>query len=174
MSLDKTDKSIIVSSDLINDPDCFFITGLPADGKPYSFGMHTNTGISGGTGPMGTIESRVIDIPIPRSRKAQLFHRAGFLIKASFLLLSLIIFYLLPVQENRITVRLLLSALTLLAGGISTMIFYLIVKVKPKFFHAKHYPLVEKYRSKEYKRGPHPMFSTTPVGVISWLLRLLL
>ena len=63
---------------------------------------------------------------------------------------------------------------TLLAGGISTMIFYLIVKVKPKFFHAKHYPLVEKYRSKEYKRGPHPMFSTTPVGVISWLLRLLL
>ncbi len=67
--------------------------GLLADGKPYSSECTRITGISGGTGPMGTIRSRVIDIPIPRSRKAQSFHRAGFLIKASFVLLSLLVFY---------------------------------------------------------------------------------
>jgi hypothetical protein len=44
------------------------------------------------------------------------------------------------VEGNRITTRLLLSALTLLAGVSPTMVFYLSVKVKPKFFHAKTLP----------------------------------
>lgn len=173
MSFKNTDEGVITSRDLINDPDCFFIPGLLADGKPYSFGMHVNTGISGGTGPMGTIRSRVIDIPIPRSRKAQSFHRTGFLIKAIFFVLSIIVFYLVPADRNGLIIRLFLSALTLLAGGVVTMVFYLNVKVKSRFFHAKHFPLVEKYRLKGYKRGPHPMFSTTPVGIIAWLLRLI-
>ncbi|MFZ2340646.1 MAG: hypothetical protein WAW07_13105 [Bacteroidales bacterium] len=173
MGPENTDESIIRSFDIINDPDCFFIPGLKADGAPLSFGMHTNTGISGGIGPMGTIRSRFIDIPIPRSRKAQSFHFTGLLIKATFLVLSIIVFYFIPVPENKIVTRLLLSALTLLAGGFFTMVFYRIVKVKSKFFHAKHFRLVDKYRSKGYKRGPHPMFSTTPVGIIAWLLRLL-
>lgn len=160
--------------DFIRDLDCFFIPGLKADGKPYSYPMHRNTGISGGVGPMGSIRSRIIDIPIPRSSKARSFHLTGFLIKAVFLVLSIIVFYLIPVAENKIITRLFFSSLTLLAGGASTMIYYRIVRVKSGFFHAKHYSLVEKYRSKGYIRGPHPMFSTTPVGIIAWLLRLLL
>lgn len=174
MSPGSEDGIIIESTDPLSDPDCFFIPGLKADGTPYSYGMHINTGISGGIGPMGTIRSGVVDIPIPRSRKAQLFHRTGFLIKAIFLILSIVVFCFMPVEGNKIIIRLLLSTLTLLAGGIATMIFYLTVKVKPGFFHAKHYPLVEMYRSKGYKRGSHPMFSTTPAGMISWLLRLIL
>jgi len=173
VSSENTDKSVITSRDLINDPDCFFIPGLLADGKPYSFGMHTNTGISGGPGPTGTIRSRVIDIPVPRSRKAQSFHRTGFLIKAVFFILSITVFFLVPGEGNRLLFRFFLSVLTLLAGGAVTMAFYLNVKVKSRFFHAKHYPLAEKYRSKGYIRGPHPMFSTTPVGIIAWLIRLL-
>ena len=173
MSSKNTYESVITCRDFINNPDCFFIPGLLADGKPYSFGMHANTGISGGPGPLGTIRSRVIDIHIPRSRKAQLFHRTGFLIKVVFFVLSIIVFYLVPVDDKRLIIKLFLSALTLLAGGVVTMVFYQNVKVKSRFFHAKHFPLVEKYRSKGYKRGPHPMFSSTPVGIIAWLLRIL-
>lgn len=173
MDLEKTDESIIRSLDIIDDPDCFFIPGLKADGKPYSYPMHRNTGISGGVGPMGSIRSRIIDIPIPRSSKARSFHLTGFLIKATFFVLSILVFYLIPVPENKIITRLFFCSLTLLAGGAVTMIFYRIVRVKSGFFHAKNYSLVEKYRSKGYVRGPHPMFSTTPVGIVAWLLRLL-
>jgi hypothetical protein len=169
----ETELSFAENVEGANDPDCFFIPGLMADGAPYSYGMHRNTGISGGVGPMGSIRSGVVNIPIPRSRKAQSFHLTGLLIKTIFVILSILVFYLIPVEGNRIMTRLFLTALTLLAGGIVTIIFYMTVKVKPKFFHAKHYPLVQKYRSKGYVRGPHPMFSTTPVGIIAWLLRLL-
>jgi len=77
------------------------------------------------------------------------------------------------VPGNKIITRLFFCSFTLLAGGAVTMIFYRIVRVKSGFFHAKHHSLVEKYRSKGYVRGPHPMFSTTPVGIVAWLLRLL-
>lgn len=160
--------------DFTDDPDCFFMPGLKADGTPFSYPMHTSTGIRGGAGPMGSIRSKAILISIPRSRKAQTFHRIGFIIKIIFLVLSVIVFYFLPPGEHKLTTRLFLSGLTVFAGGIVTLIFYRIVNVKSGFFHAKHYPLVKKYRSKGYSRGPHPMYSTTPVGIIDWLLRLLL
>ncbi|MBW6499907.1 MAG: DnaJ domain-containing protein [Bacteroidales bacterium] len=55
-----------------------------------------------------------------------------------------------------------------ISGGIGPM-----GSIKSKFFHARKYFLAEKYRAKGYKRGFHPMVSTTPVGIISYFLRLI-
>jgi hypothetical protein len=159
--------------DFIRDLDCFFISGKKADGAPFLYSMHRNTGISGGIGPMGTIRARVIEIPIPRSALAHSLHRTGFMIKAIFLALAILLFYLNPLPGNNPANRIILSSLTVLAGGMITKLFYRLAKVKSKFFHARHYPLVKKYRSKGYTRGFHPVLSTTPAGILAWLLRLL-
>lgn len=159
--------------DFIKDLDCFFIPELKADGMPYSYPMHRNTGISGGVGPMGSIRSKVLEIPIPRSKKAYLFHRIGFLIKVLFFVLAIFAFQTGALQDYSLIIRILIPALIILTGGIITMITYRLVKVKSKFLHAKKHPLVIKYRSKGYTRGFHPMISTTPAGLIAWLFRLI-
>lgn len=159
--------------DFIRDLDCFFIPGLKADGSPYSYPMHRNTGISGGVGPMGSIRSKVIEIPIPRSKKAHLFHRTGFLIKVLFFILAIFAFRTTTLQDYSLIIIILIPVLIILAGGIITMITYRIVKVRSKFLHARRHPLVIKYRSKGYTRGFHPMISTTPAGIFTWLFRLI-
>ncbi len=78
--------------DFIKEQDCFFSDSIKADGKPLYFNMHKNIGISGGTGPMGSIKSRTVSIPIPRSKKAAKFHWIGFLVKFLFLII-LIVFW---------------------------------------------------------------------------------
>ncbi len=159
--------------DFIRDLDCFFIAGLKADGKPYSYPMHRNTGITGGVGPMGSIRSKIIEIPIPRSKKAHLFHRIGFLIKVLFLILAIFAFRTSTLQDYNLIIRILIPVLIILAGGIITMITYRMGKVRSKFHHARRHPLVIKYRSLGYTRGFHPMISTTPAGILAWLFRLI-
>lgn len=160
--------------DFIRDLDCFFIPGLKGDGKPYSYPMHRNTGITGGVGPMGSIRSKIIEIPIPRSKKAHLFHRIGFLIKALFLILAILAFTTGVLKDYSLIIRILMPVLIILAGGIIMMMTYRTYKVRSKFLHAGRHPLVIKYRSKGYTRGFHPMISTTPVGLLAWLFRLIL
>jgi len=165
-------KAKIRYRDFIRDLDCFFIPGLKADGTPYSYPMHRNTGISGGAGPMGSIRSKVIEIPIPRSKKAHLLHRIGFLIKVLSFILAIFAFRTTTLQDYNLIIRILIPVLIILAGGIITMITYRMGKVRSKF-HARRHPLVIKYRSKGYTRGFHPMISTTPAGVFTWLFRLI-
>ena len=159
--------------DFIRDLDCFFITGLKADGKPYSYPMHRNTGISGGVGPMGSIRSKVIEILIPRSKKAHLFHRTGFLVKVLFFTLAFFAFINSTLQDYNLIIRILIPVLIILSGGAITIITYRMGKVRSKFLHARRNPLVIKYRSKGYTRGIHPMISTTPIGIFSWFFRLI-
>jgi len=166
-------KARIKYRDFIRELDCFFIPGRKADGAPFLYSMHRNTGISGGMGPMGTIRARVVEIPIPRSRRAHSLHRTGLMIKGIFLALAIILFYLNPLPGSNPAIRIVPSLFTVLAGGILTMAFYRMSGVRSKFFHARHYPLVKRYRSKGYTRGFHPVVSTTPVGIFAWLLRLL-
>ena len=166
-------KARIKYRDFIRELDCLFIPGRKADGAPFLYSMHRNTGISGGVGPMGTIRARIVEIPIPRSRRAHTLHRTGFMIKGIFLALAIILFYLNPLPGSNPAIRVVLSIFAVLAGGIITMLFYRLAGVKSKFFHARHYSLVKKYRSKGYIRGFHPVISTTPAGIVAWLLRLL-
>ncbi len=166
-------KAKVKYKDFIKDLDCFFISGLKADGTPYSFSMHKNVGISGGVGPMGSIKSRIINIPIPRSKKAHLFHRIGFLIKGLFFVLAIIAFKLDILSDYSLITKTFISTSIIIIGGLITMTFYHLMKVKSKFFYAKKYTLVKKYKSKKYKRGFHPMISTTPVGLFAYLFRLI-
>lgn len=161
------------SSDATKETDCFFIAGMKADGKPYSYGLHKYLGISGGTGPMGSIESKGVNIVIPRSKKALTIHRIGFLIKAISLVISIIVFKpeLLP-NQGFIT-KISISLCILLLGGLVTLLFYQTNKTRSKFFFAGSYPVIKEYKKKGYKRGAHPMMSTTPVGIIVWFFRLL-
>jgi len=159
--------------DFIKDLDCFFIPGLKADGKPYVYSMHRNVGISGGVGPMGSIKSKVTDILIPRSKKAYFFHQIGLSIKGIFFILAVVIYRSDLLTDYTLATKLLVSTSVLIAGGIVTMSIYHLNKVKSKFFHSKNYPLVKKYRLYGYKRGFHPMISTTPVGLFTYLLRLI-
>jgi len=166
-------KAKVKYKDFIKDLDCFFISGLKADGTPYSYSMHKNVGISGGVGPMGSIKSKIINIPIPRSKKAHLFHQIGFLIKGLFFVLAIIAFKLDLLSNYNLISKTLISTSTVIVGGLITMMTYHLIKIKSKFFYAKKYPLVKKYKIKGYKRGFHPMISTTPVGLFAYLFRLI-
>jgi hypothetical protein len=166
-------KAKIKYKDFIKDLDCFFIPGLKADGTPYSYNMHKNVGISGGVGPMGSIKSKIINIPVPRSKKAHFFHRIGFLIKGLFFILAIIVFKIDLLSDYTLITKTLISTSILFIGGLTATIFYHLTKVKSKFFYAKKYPLVRKYKVKGFKRGFHPVISTTPAGLLAYLLRLL-
>jgi hypothetical protein len=166
-------KAKVKYKDFIKDQDCFFISGLKADGIPYPYSMHKNVGISGGVGPMGSIKSKIINIPIPRSKKAHLFHQIGFLIKGLFFVLAIIVFKLDLLSNYTLITKILISTSIVMIGGLITMITYHLIKVKSKFFYAKKYSLVKKYKLTGYKRGFHPMISTTPVGLFAYLFRLI-
>jgi len=167
-------KAKIKYKDFIKEMDCFFTAGLKADGKPFSYNMHKNIGISGGVGPMGTIKSKTVSIPIPRSKKALIIHRIGFFTKTLFLVLAIDSLKLQLLSDYKLTTRILILTIILLSGGLITYMIYYFNKTKSKFFYANKYFLVKKYKMKGYKRGFHPMISTTPVGFIAYLLRLLL
>lgn len=166
-------KAKVKYRDFIKDLDCFFIPGLKADGTPYSYSMHKNVGISGGVGPMGSIKSRIINIPIPRSKKAHLVHQMGFLIKGLFFVFAIIAFKLDLFQNYTLITKTLISTSIVMTGGLVTMISYHLFEIKSKFFRAPKYSLVKKYKSKGYKRGFHPVISTTPFGLLAYLFRLI-
>lgn len=157
--------------DFIMDMDCFFTPGLKADGIPYYYNMHKTTGISGGTGPMGSIKSKTVSIPVPRSKKAAMIHRIGFLIKAIFLIVMILVLRLHLLKEYEIWIRILISIAIILSGGIITHLTYRLNNIKSKHFFASKYILVKKYKQKGFKRGFHPMISTTPAGIIAFILR---
>lgn len=165
-------KTRVKYRDFIKDLDCFFSDGLKADGIPFTCSLHKTTGISGGPGPMGSIKSMTVNIPIPRSKKAHLSHRIGFLIKALFLVIAVFEFKLDILTKESWIIQAMVSSSVLLIGGFTTMITYHLLKVRSKFFFVWKYPLVKKYRGKGYKRGFHPMMSTTPIGLIGYILRL--
>ena len=166
-------KSQVKYSYLIREMDCYFTKGRKADGHPLYYNMHKTTGISGGTGPMGSIKSTSVSIPIPRSKKAAFVHIAGFIIKALFFAL-MIYSYRLDFLKDLSTLEMsLLSFAILLTGGIATYTMYRLNGTKSKYFNAYKYLIVRKYRKKGYKRGFHPMISTTPIGLIAYALRLI-
>lgn len=166
-------KSRVKYSDFIKDLDCFFTSGHKASGKPYYYNMHKTTGISGGVGPMGSIKAKTVSIPVPRSKKAALIHRVGFIVKAAFFALMILAFKLEFVKNLQLLEKVLLAILILCAGGVLTYLIYRLNKTRSKYFYARKYILVKKYRKNGYKRGFHPMMSTTPVGLIAGLLRLI-
>jgi hypothetical protein len=165
-------KAKVKYKDFVKDMDCFFTPGLKGDGIPYSYNMHKTIGISGGVGPMGSIKSKVVSIPIPRSKKALNIHRIGFLIKAVFFIIAITLKLDLLLNEGLIT-KILIATIILLTGGLITLLFYRLNETKSKFSHSAKYFLVEKYKKKGYKRGFHPMMSTTPIGLIAFLIRLI-
>jgi hypothetical protein len=164
-------KSKIRYRDFIRDMDCFFIPGLKADGNPYYYNMHKTVGISGGTGPMGSIRSKTVSIPVPRSKKAAMIHLTGFIIKAIFLIIMIVVLKLHLLEDYEIWIRILVSVAILLMGGIITHLTYRLNRTKSKYFHARQYILVKKYKQKGFKRGFHPMISTTPAGIVAFILR---
>jgi len=166
-------KAKVKYKDFIKDMDCFFSAGLKADGKPFSYNMHRTIGISGGVGPMGTIKSKTVSIPIPRSKKALMIHRIGFSTKTLFLILSIGCLKLQFLSNYGLITKILILTIIILSGGVVTYMIYYFNKTKSKFFYANKYFLVKKYKKKGYKRGFHPMISTTPVGLIAYLFRLI-
>ena len=166
-------KAKVKYRDFIKELDCFFKTGQKADGIPYSYNMHKTIGISGGVGPMGSIKSKTVSIPIPRSKKALLIHRIGFLIKAVFFIIAISALKIDFLSNAVLLTKTVVSIAILLTGGLFTLLTYRLNKTKSKFFHSYQYFLVKNYRKNGYKRGFHPMISTTPVGLIAYIFRLI-
>jgi len=158
-------------TDFIKELDCFFTVGLKGDGKPYFYNMHKTLGISGGTGPMGRIKSKTISIPIPRSKKAFMFHQIGFLIKVVFLIILILVWKYNLLLEYTLVYEITDSAGILLLGGFLTHLTYILNKTKSKCLATSRYFLVKKYKKDGYKRGFHPMISTTPVGIFTFIFR---
>jgi len=165
-------KARIRYRDFIKDLDCYFTEGLKADGTPYSYNMHKTTGISGGIGPMGSIKARIVSIPVPRSKKALQTHRIGFLIKVVFFTLAIAVLQLEILAVQGLITKMLIFISIITTGGIAAHITYHFTATRSKFFSAKNFILVKKYRKNGFKRGFNPMFSTTPVGAIAYLFRL--
>lgn len=159
--------------DFIKEMDCFFMPGQKADGRPFYYGMHKHVGISGGTGPMGSIRAKSVRIPVPRSKKAQTMHLLGFLIKLLFFILGIAILKFNILPSTDIYSKIAVLPACMLTGAIITYSVYRLNKTGSKFFHARRFPIVKKYRKNGYKRGSHPMVSTTPVGPMIYLLRLI-
>ena len=159
--------------DFIKDHDCYFKTGKKADGIPFMYNMHKTTGISGGAGPMGSIKSRSVRIPVPRSKIAHLMHRIGFIVKSVFFIIAVLALSPGFLPEQGLIFKILISLSIILTGGFVTFLIYHFTNTKSKFFHAKEYLLVSKYRKNDYSRGFHPIMSTTPAGLIVYLFRLI-
>lgn len=166
-------KANLKYKDFIKDLDCFFTVNQKADGIPFYYNMHKTIGISGGVGPMGSIKSKTVSIPIPRSKKALMIHRIGFLIKALFFILAVVGPGLDLFQDQDFVSKILISTAIVLTGGLTTLLTYHFNKTRSKFFHAGKYSLVKKYKKNGYKKGFHPMMSTTPFGLIVYLFRLI-
>lgn len=166
-------KAKVRYQDFIKELDCFFKPGQKADGKPFFYGMHKNIGISGGAGPMGSIKSKTVRIPIPRSKKALLNHRLGFLTKVVFFSIGVVVLKFNLVPEADLYSKILILPASILIGGLITYSVYHLNKTRSKFFHASQYSIVKKYKKNGYNRGSHPMISTTPVGLITYILRLI-
>jgi DnaJ-like protein len=157
--------------EFIKELDCSFSVSLKADGKPFYYNMHKTLGISGGTGPMGRIKAKTISIPIPRSKKAFMLHQIGFLIKVLFLIILIIVWKYNLFPEYTLIYRIAGSAGLLLLGGFVTHLMYILNKTKSKCLAASTYFLVKKYRKNSYNRGFHPIISTTPVGIFTFIFR---
>jgi hypothetical protein len=166
-------KAKVKYKDFIKDLDCFFITGLKADGTPFYYNMHKTIGISGGVGPMGSIKSKTVSIPIPRSKKALMIHRIGFLIKVVFFIIAVVALKIDLLTDYGLITKILISTGIILSGGLATLIIYNLNGTKSKFFYANKYSLVKKYKTNGYKRGFHPMISTTPIGIIAYISRMI-
>lgn len=166
-------KAKISYTEYLKHANCFFTNGLKADGFPFSYFMHKTTGITGGTGPMGSIKSKAVIIPIPRSKKAVLIHRTGFGIKVFFLILVVCTYFFDLVSVAGFVIQVILSLLVILLGGFITHLIYKKTGVRSKIL-AKKYFLVIKYNEKGYERGFHPIVSTTPIGLIVILFRWIL
>ena len=166
-------KAKVKYKDFIKELDCFFITGLKADGTPFYYNMHKTIGISGGVGPMGSIKAKTVSIPIPRSKKALMIHRIGFLIKVVFFIIAIGILKLDLRSDQGLITKILISIAILLTGGLITLLIYHLNGTRSKFFYVNKHSLVKKYKKNGYKRGFHPMISTTPIGLIAYILRLI-
>lgn len=166
-------KAKVKYKDFVKDLDCFFIKGLKADGKPFYYNMHKTIGISGGVGPMASIKSKMVSIPIPRSKKALMIHRLGFLIKVVFFIIAIGVLKLDLLSDQGMITKIMITIGILLTGGLSTLLIYHLNGTRSKFFYANKQSLVKKYKNNGYKRGFHPMISTTPIGLIAFILRLI-
>ena len=98
-------------------------------------------------------------------------HRLGVLIKVFFLIILILFLKYGVFQIDLLLNKIIVSAGILLTGGILTHLNYILTKTKSKCFHAGRYFLVKKYKKKGFQRGFHPMISTTPVGIFSFITR---
>jgi hypothetical protein len=159
--------------DTMHDSECYFIPGLKADGPPFIYRMHKIEGIKGGPGPMGSVKSQTVTISIPRSKKANINHIIARIIKVAFFLIAMVILKPGILKGMDLITRLSVSAGIILAGGVVTLIFYQVNKTRSKFFFAGNHQLVKFYKKNGYKSGFHPAISTTLLGPVSWLIRLI-
>lgn len=160
--------------DYIKELDCFYSKNRKADGAPFYYYLHSVSGIRGGVGPMGSIKSKSIRVPIPRSKKAVNTHRLGFIIKLTFLIGAIVTFKIGYPIEFSIVLKLLLSIILLLGGGFATFVFYKIRGIESKHLQSENFVIVKKYKHKGFRRGAHPMVSTTPLGLIIYIFRWIL
>lgn len=158
--------------DYIKTLNCHFNPAYKADGKPYNFYVHRTGNIVGGRGPMGSIPSKMVTIPIPRSKETVKNHRTALYIKWVALLTAISTLFL-QFADNTI-LNYAFSISTLLIGGVITKVFYRYKNTAPIFLYAKKYELVQTYLKKGYSVGFHPAISTSPIGLVYLFLRIIL
>ncbi len=130
---------------IVKENKCHFAKNKKADGISLKYIM--NFEAEGGSDHRRTYKNTNHTVLIPRSHYAYVYHRICTSMKIIFFIWGFILGW-------KIDVLPLISGLCGLAfGGISGNILYLLVGVKPKFYFAKKYALVQQYLGRGYRSG---------------------
>lgn len=130
---------------IVKENSCYFTNNKKADNKPIKYILNFET--EGGTAQRRTIKNTNHTVLIPRSNYAYVYHRIGAGMKIFFFVWGLLLGW-------KIDVNPLVSGIGgLLFGGIFCNLLYLIAGVRPKFYFAKKYHLIQEYLEKGYRSG---------------------
>jgi curved DNA-binding protein CbpA len=129
----------------VNENNCYFSKDKIADGKPFAFLMNHES--PGGTASHKTYKNSNHTVLIPRSHYAHVYHKIGAGMKLFFFAWGFVLGW-------KIHYMPLVPAFGgLMFGGIFCNVLYLIAGVKPKFYFAKKYYVVQDYLNKGYRSG---------------------
>ena len=135
--------TVFVNADLA---DCYFCKNRKADGKGLAFNLYYRAESGGRHNKF--LEDKQHQILIPRSYKAQVYHTIGYILKIVFAMWG----FILAARIHQFPLFGFIAGSVY--GALMTYILYAIVKVKPKFYFAERYSLIQSYLKKEYEQYP--------------------
>ena len=154
-------------NDASSSDSCWFSHVERRNEYPLPVYLHQPTGIAGGTGPTGSIKGRSRRVLIPRSRFASRVHKAGAILRVTFLCIA-VFWLIMGLTADKAGSGIVAFLLILAAGSLLMHFLYRLTGVRSKVSVYRKHPQIRSLIREGYRPGSHPFFSTTPFGWI-WM-----